>query len=774
MSRPVEIEVGGETRRYEAEELPLAIGGPGAELPLLGIDAREPVAYIGAAEGQLFVQPQGSESVTCNGTPITTAQWLYDGDVVRIGANRIVASIGPDLAHFSVQRPSSDNVTIPPAAFTPRADDPAEISPARTTIKPVEFRPPKAEKTGGARRRFRPAMLLIWIPLALLAGVAWFVLTARSVEIVVEPAPDRMEFHGGLSRLGLSVGGRHLVRPGSYVLEAEKAGYERLEIPVTVTRESNQSYRFELLRLPGMLTVDTGGVAGATVLIDGAEVGTTPLPALELRPGEYELRVVAERYEPFATTVEIEGAGVAQSLDVELVARFAPVSVDSNPPGAEIRANGETLGITPATVELIEGGYTLEFRLAGYKAERRRVEVQANQPLTVPPVRLRLTDGKLVLRSEPAGATVSVDGSYRGVTPLELVLTPGETYAVELSKTGFEDETREISVASGRTRELDVSLAARLGEVTISGAPDGAQLWVDGQPRGEANQTLRLVAVPHTIEVRKEGHESLSTTVTPRPGLAQSVVANLKSVEEIRQEAMPSKIRTSQGQQLVLVEGGRLRMGAPRREPGRRANETMHDVELVRPFYIGVREVSNDEFRKFRSEHVSGKAGGTSLDIGHHPVVQVSWEDAALYCNWLSKQESLPPAYLLRQGTLIPARPLTTGYRLPTEAEWALVARLPHGEVPLKYPWATRCRCRRSPATTATSRRRVCWTTGSAATTTTTRPPPRWAASSPTSWGCSTWAATFPSGCKTITRSTRPVRARSTGTRWGRRPARIT
>ena len=40
-------------------------------------------------------------------------------------------------------------------------------------------------------------------------------------------------------------------------------------------------------------------------------------------------------------------------------------------------------------------------------------------------------------------------------------------------------------------------------------------------------------------------------------------------------------------------------MGAARREPGRRANEPLRDVELVRPFYIATTEVSNAQFREF-------------------------------------------------------------------------------------------------------------------------------------------------------------------------------
>jgi formylglycine-generating enzyme required for sulfatase activity len=68
-------------------------------------------------------------------------------------------------------------------------------------------------------------------------------------------------------------------------------------------------------------------------------------------------------------------------------------------------------------------------------------------------------------------------------------------------------------------------------------------------------------------------------------------------------------------------------------------------------------------------------------------VVNVSWEDAVQYCNWLSAQESRPAAYEMRGGKLVAVHPPTSGYRLPTEAEWARAARYPDGANGLKYPW---------------------------------------------------------------------------------------
>jgi formylglycine-generating enzyme required for sulfatase activity len=244
-----------------------------------------------------------------------------------------------------------------------------------------------------------------------------------------------------------------------------------------------------------------------------------------------------------------------------------------------------------------------------------------------------------------------------------------------------------VSVESRAERRLSIELTPVLGEVRVQGEPADAQLFVDGASRGAANQTLSLSAAPHVIEVRKAGLETFRATITPREGQPQVVEYVLRTAGEARVAGLPAQRGTALGQELVLVKGGRFTMGSPRREPGRRSNETERVVEFKRPFYLAKYQVTNREFREFRADHQSGIFKDESLDLDRKPVVRVSWQDAAAFCNWLSERDQLPPAYVRRGNRFELADPVTTGYRLPTEAEWEFAARFDGRTATRKYPW---------------------------------------------------------------------------------------
>ena len=139
--------------------------------------------------------------------------------------------------------------------------------------------------------------------------------------------------------------------------------------------------------------------------------------------------------------------------------------------------------------------------------------------------------------------------------------------------------------------------------------------------------------------------------------------------QERRVEGPPREIVNKIGMKLVLVGPGKFLMGSPNNEEGRSADEgPQHEVQLTRPFYIGVYAVTQEEYQRVMGTNPSwfsatgsGKDDVRGMDTSRFPVEQVSWKDAVEFCRRLSEMPEEK-----RCGHV---------YHLPTEAEWEYACR---------------------------------------------------------------------------------------------------
>jgi formylglycine-generating enzyme required for sulfatase activity len=126
-------------------------------------------------------------------------------------------------------------------------------------------------------------------------------------------------------------------------------------------------------------------------------------------------------------------------------------------------------------------------------------------------------------------------------------------------------------------------------------------------------------------------------------------------------------ITNSIGMKLTLIPAGEFLMGSPDSDMSAPENEKpQHPVRITRPFYFGIYQVTQGQYREVSGANPASFEGSDDL-----PVESVSWKDAVEFCNDLSKREGLEPYYDLNTWTRLGGE----GYRLPTEAEWEYAAR---------------------------------------------------------------------------------------------------
>ena len=138
-------------------------------------------------------------------------------------------------------------------------------------------------------------------------------------------------------------------------------------------------------------------------------------------------------------------------------------------------------------------------------------------------VRLRPLLGGLRVETTPPGALVSIDGRPRGRSPVTVqgLAVPG-TRTVEASLPGRGQARQEVTLQPGQMRTLALTLQPGLANLMVTSEPLGAQILVDGTPRGTTPFSLAaLPAGRHRFEARRTDFAPGDTTLEIASGSGQ-------------------------------------------------------------------------------------------------------------------------------------------------------------------------------------------------------------------------------------------------------------
>lgn len=306
-------------------------------------------------------------------------------------------------------------------------------------------------------------------------------------------------------------------------------------------------------------------------------------------------------------------------------------------------------------------------------------------------------EGALVVVTDPAGAEVTLDGVVRGMTEPErgLILNdlkPG-AYTLLVHKQWYRSVQRRVAIEPGKRTVVHLALGRPIGFLSVRASLPHVRIEVKGV--GVYQQELHRQEIPigkYQVKIEGPGFSPRVQAVDVTAGMETDLFFDLGP------DAQPSKpdIKTTaidilnRGRadrpllkagdrygvlvrgylipEVISLAGGSFLMGS---DVGGEDEKPVHEV-YVDPFDMGRVLVTNAQFKVFcdatKRDYPTDPPEWGNYFNGYpdHPVVNVSWEDAMAYCEWLSKLTGLK-------------------YRLPTEAEWEYAAR--GGLTGKKYPW---------------------------------------------------------------------------------------
>ena len=235
----------------------------------------------------------------------------------------------------------------------------------------------------------------------------------------------------------------------------------------------------------------------------------------------------------------------------------------------------------------------------------------------------------------PPGVEVETDGK------LDVTATVHEGH-VEVGLRVLDNQYRRVTFAT-------VELERNLFPSGVVGTGDGDG---DDVPIVTGSQLARCAGHVEAGRVA-DGVKCYAGVLKEAPG-------NGKALEGLEEGLKGEAFRDcAECPELVVVPKGTYMMGSPSWESGRGGDESpVHRVTIGRPFAVGVYEVTFGEWDACES---GGGCGGyrpsdRGWGRGRHPVINVSWEDAQAYVEWLSRKTG-------------------EAYRLLSESEWEYVAR---------------------------------------------------------------------------------------------------
>jgi fibronectin type 3 domain-containing protein len=209
------------------------------------------------------------------------------------------------------------------------------------------------------------------------------------------------------------------------------------------------------------------------------------------------------------------------SLYNEVLARsLSSLSVQSNVTDAEVFIDSIRKGNTPLVIRTLQPGtHTVKVVVTGQEIVKT-VSLEPGRDMSI--TADFQNTGSLHVTSEPAAATVSLNGNAAGTTPLILKNVPSGEHVLSVSKEGHSESKMQVMVKTNENTDAHFKLVPITYSIRISSAPEHAKVLLDEIAKGFTPVLVENVtAGTHKIRIVKEGYEELGDTLDVKTPLTE-------------------------------------------------------------------------------------------------------------------------------------------------------------------------------------------------------------------------------------------------------------
>ena len=367
--------------------------------------------------------------------------------------------------------------------------------------------------------------------------------------------------------------------------------------------------------------------------------------------GDYSYSVQASNYHTSTGTVTVNDPNNRTEVVVNLKPAFGSIRIlpTESSEDATVYIDNQKVGSVPYLGETIpSGSHKVRIVKAMYKSLEQDLPVNDGEVTEFSP---RLSENfATVTLSVDDNAKIMVDDNYKGTGTWTGPLEYGD-YNIKTQSDGHRPQTKVYTIdAASNNQTIKLTAPTPIyGSVNIAVLPDESEVYIDGKHVGTTPLFLQNILIgDHRLEVKKEGYNMMSYTLTVKEGEICAV-----ENKELTKGMQSTKFTVNGVSfDMVGVEAGTFTMGATS-EQGSDAGgdeKPTRQVTLTHNYYIGKTEVTQALWRAVMGSNPSNFKGDNL------PVECVSWNDCQTFISKLNA---------------------VTGkrFRLPTEAEWEFAAR---------------------------------------------------------------------------------------------------